>query len=79
MVLKLNDTPSQLYEAKEFKQCVRDYNSSFAFASLGVRFDEDLCKMNKGVYTFGVQGYIHHIIKQLIPVDRPVILAVVFL
>ena len=77
--MKLNDTPSELYElftslsdeAKEFKTSVRVYNSNFAFASLGVKCDEDLCKMNKGVYTFRVQGQIHHIIKQLIPVDRP--------
>ena len=79
VVLKLNDSPDELYElftslsdeAQEFKTCVRLYNANFAFASLGVKCDDNLCKANKGVYTFRVQGQVHHIIKQLIPEDKP--------
>lgn len=57
-------------EAREFKTNVRIYNSNFAFTSLGVKSDKELCRLNRGIYTYRIQGQIHHTIPPLIPLDR---------
>lgn len=75
--LKLNEAPDELYElftsksdeSVEFKTYIRTYNSNFSFTSFGVKYDKDLCKRNKGIYTFRVQGQVYHYINELIPLD----------
>ena len=34
---------------------------------MGVKYDKDLCKRNKGIYTFRVQGQVYHYINEIIP------------
>ncbi|KAG7994346.1 hypothetical protein I3843_01G054000 [Carya illinoinensis] len=78
--LATNAVPDQLYdlftsntdESVHFKTYVRTYNNKFAFTSFGVKFDKDLCRRNRGVYTFRTQGQIYHYIDDLIPLNgRP--------
>ncbi|KAL7235207.1 hypothetical protein ACSBR1_018655 [Camellia fascicularis] len=52
-------------EAKEFRTYVRTYNNSFAFTSFGVKYDKELCRRNKGIYTFRIQGQVYHFINEL--------------
>ncbi|XP_071905155.1 uncharacterized protein [Coffea arabica] len=56
-------------EAIEFRQCIRSYNNMFGFTSLGVHYDRELSKRNKGIYTFRVQGQIYHFVNPLKPSD----------
>lgn len=56
------DTP----ESKHFRQHIRAYNSSFAFASLGVQ--EDILP-SKGPYTFRINGAVYHKIGNIFPHD----------
>lgn len=75
--LKINEPPEEMYElftsksaeSLEFKTYIRTYNSNFAFTSFGVKYDKDLCKRNKGVYTFRIQGQVYHYINELLPLD----------
>ncbi|KAG6666809.1 hypothetical protein CIPAW_01G058000 [Carya illinoinensis] len=78
--LATNAVPDQLYdlftsntdESVHFKTYVWTYNNKFAFTSFGVKFDKDLCRRNRGVYTFRTQGQIYHYIDDLIPLNgRP--------
>ncbi|PON70500.1 DNA helicase Pif1-like [Trema orientale] len=88
VVLKGNDVPTELYElftstsieAREFKRNIRIYNNNFSFTSFGVKQDKDLCSMNKGLYTFRVQGQIYHYINRIIPAldNAPVYLQLYF-
>lgn len=79
IVLKLHDVPADLYElytsasleAGEFRANIRIYNSSFAFTSLGVKYDKTLCAMSKGIYTFRVQGQMYHFINPIMPPENP--------
>ncbi|XP_031127556.1 uncharacterized protein LOC116029649 [Ipomoea triloba] len=58
--------------SKNFRTCVRTYNNTFAFTSLGIhQYDKDLCKRNKGIYTFKVQGQMYHFINNLLPDGCP--------
>ena len=67
--------PNELYdlftadtiEGKKFRTYVRTYNNTFGFTSFGVKYDKDLCKKNKGIYVFRVQGQVYHYIHELIP------------
>jgi hypothetical protein len=69
------DSPSELYNlftskelsCIEFKKIVRGYNNHFAFTSFGVQYDKDLFKAYKGIYTFRVQGQVHHYVNQFVP------------
>ncbi|KAG7945229.1 hypothetical protein I3843_15G142000 [Carya illinoinensis] len=85
--LATNAVPDQLYdlftsntdESAHFKTYVRTYNNKFAFTSFGVKFDEDLCRRNRGIYTFRTQGQIYHYINDLIPLNgRPSYLQLYF-
>ncbi|KAG7955672.1 hypothetical protein I3843_11G084800 [Carya illinoinensis] len=75
--LATNAVPDQLYdlftsntdESAHFKTYVRTYNNKFAFTSFGVKFDRDLCRRNRGIYTFRTQGQIYHYINDLIPLN----------
>jgi len=53
-----------------FKTYVRSYNNAFAFTSMGVRCDRLLCRGDMGVYTFRVQGQVHHYVNSLSPVEN---------
>ncbi|XP_031125091.1 uncharacterized protein LOC116027528 [Ipomoea triloba] len=58
--------------SKNFRTCVRTYNNTFAFTSLGIhQYDKNLCKRNKGIYTFKVQGQMYHFINDLFPDGCP--------
>ncbi|KAG6621819.1 hypothetical protein I3842_Q005000 [Carya illinoinensis] len=85
--LATNAVPDQLYdlftsntdESAHFKTYIRTYNNKFAFTSFGVKFDEDLCRRNRGIYTFRTQGQIYHYINDLIPLNgRPSYLQLYF-
>ncbi|KAG2672975.1 hypothetical protein I3760_13G067700 [Carya illinoinensis] len=73
--LVTNDVPDQLYnlfvsnvaESTQFRTYVRTYNNKFAFTSFGVKFDRNLCRKNRGIYTFRAQGQIYHYLPDLIP------------
>lgn len=54
-------------EASHFKTYVRIYNNTFDFSSFGVKCEKELCKRNKGIYTFKVQGQVYHYINDLFP------------
>jgi hypothetical protein len=55
---------SKSTEAREFRQNIRAYNSSLAFASLGVHEHQ---LPSRGPYTFRIQGGIYHRIGHLLP------------
>nr|XP_016440177.1 PREDICTED: uncharacterized protein LOC107765981 isoform X3 [Nicotiana tabacum] len=54
-------------ECKHFRTYIRTYNNMFAFTSLGVNYDKELAKRNRGIYTFRVQGKMYHFINDLLP------------
>ncbi|KAK4380888.1 hypothetical protein Sango_3022100 [Sesamum angolense] len=50
-----------------FKANSRTYNNAFAFTSFGVTYDKELCRNEKNIYTFRVQGLVYHFLNDLIP------------
>ena len=52
---------------KDFRNHIRAYNSSLAFCSLGANIDKQLANARRGVYTFRIQGVVHHYIGSLVP------------
>ena len=52
---------------KDFRNHIRAYNSSLAFCSLGANIDKELANARRGVYTFRIQGVVHHYIGSLVP------------
>ena len=52
---------------KDFRDHIRAYNSSLAFCSLGANIDKELANARRGVYTFRIQGVVHHYIGSLVP------------
>jgi len=52
-----------------FQQNIRSYNNSVAFTSLGAKLDRAITDtMNAaGIYTFRIQGALHHSIGTLLP------------
>ena len=52
-----------------FQQNIRSYNNSVAFTSLGAKLDRTITDtMNAaGVYTFRIQGALHHSMGSLLP------------
>lgn len=75
--LKINDIPPELHllftskseESDDFRTYIRTYNCNFSFTSFGVKYDKELCKRNKGIYTFRIQGQIYHYLNELLPMD----------
>ena len=53
--------------AKDFRSHIRTYNSSLALCSLGANIDNELANAKRGVYTFRIQGIVHHYIGNLLP------------
>lgn len=43
------------------------YNNMFTFTSLVVKYDRDLARRNRGIYTFRVQEKMYHFIDDLVP------------
>ena len=56
---------STLEEAKTFRTMIRTYNNHFGVTSFGVKYDKKLCRRNKGIYTFRIQGQIYHFLNDL--------------
>lgn len=54
-------------KAIEFRKNIRKYNSAFAFASLGVKYDRELASQRQGVYTFRISGQLCHLMGSLLP------------
>ena len=52
--------------SEQFKANIRQYNSAFAFTSLGVNVDEAVTRA-AGSYSFRIQGDLHHLSGSLIP------------
>nr|GMD70485.1 uncharacterized protein LOC109183853 isoform X1 [Ipomoea batatas] len=80
VVLMSNEMPSLLKQlfcekdevSRHFQVCVRTYNNTFAFTSLGIHnYDKKLTRRNKEIYTFKVQGQMHHFINDLMLGDQP--------
>ena len=73
IVLASNPIPAPLKEiltssseeAKLFRICIRTINNIFAITSFGVKFDKNLAKRSKGVYTFRIQRQVYHFISDL--------------
>nr|XP_016461071.1 PREDICTED: uncharacterized protein LOC107784450 isoform X1 [Nicotiana tabacum]XP_016461077.1 PREDICTED: uncharacterized protein LOC107784450 isoform X1 [Nicotiana tabacum]XP_016461084.1 PREDICTED: uncharacterized protein LOC107784450 isoform X1 [Nicotiana tabacum]XP_016461092.1 PREDICTED: uncharacterized protein LOC107784450 isoform X1 [Nicotiana tabacum]XP_016461100.1 PREDICTED: uncharacterized protein LOC107784450 isoform X1 [Nicotiana tabacum]XP_016461106.1 PREDICTED: uncharacterized pro len=57
-------------KSKHFQTYIRTYNNMFAFSSLGVSYDKDLAKRNRGIYTFRVKGQMYHFIDDLYSAER---------
>ncbi|XGW24731.1 hypothetical protein V3C99_006299, partial [Haemonchus contortus] len=57
---------SQEIEAKEFREHIRNYNSAFAFASMGAQLDTP---RSQGPYCFRIHGQIYHRIGPVLPED----------
>nr|XP_027086482.1 uncharacterized protein LOC113708217 [Coffea arabica] len=54
-----------------FRKNVRTYNNNLAFSTFVAKYDKDLTRNTKGVYTFRVQGQIYHILNSLKPNGHP--------
>ncbi|XP_027108916.2 uncharacterized protein [Coffea arabica] len=54
-----------------FRKNVRTYNNNLAFSTFAAKYDKDLTKNTKGVYTFRVQGQIYHLLNSLKPNGHP--------
>ena len=52
---------------EDFGNQIHAYNSSLAFCSLGANINKELANARGGVYTFCVQGVVHHFIGSLVP------------
>ena len=48
----------QTPEAKQFRNHIRKYNNAFAFTSVGAKIDQSMAR--GGVYTYRLQGELHH-------------------
>ncbi|XP_027152040.1 uncharacterized protein LOC113752100 [Coffea eugenioides] len=59
-------------ESNQFRNNVRTYNNNLGFTSFAAKYDSELTKNAKGVYTFRVQGQVYHFLDGLIQLgDRP--------
>jgi hypothetical protein len=59
-------------ECKKFMRLIREYNSMFAFTSLGVHVDKSV-NVGNGPYVFKICGVVcHHIGSLLPPAENPV-------
>jgi PIF1-like helicase/Helitron helicase-like domain at N-terminus len=66
-VAPVPDDLRDLFVNPEFRKNIRKYNMAFAFTSMGVKLDQNLANMRNGIYTFRVNGTIHHNIGTLLP------------
>ena len=54
-------------ESIEFRRNIRTFNNNLAFTTFAARYDRNLTKNSKGVYTFRIQGQVYHFLNSLIP------------
>ncbi|XP_027166384.1 uncharacterized protein LOC113766387 [Coffea eugenioides] len=59
-------------KSAHFRTIVCTYNNNLGFTSFAAKYDSELTKNTKGVYTFRVQGQVYHFLDGLIHLgDRP--------
>ena len=71
----LNPLPLELFdlitqisvESKKFRTHIRLYNSILAFTTSSAKVDESLLKATSGVYTFRINGSVHHKLSSYLP------------
>ena len=63
-LIRFNGGPA----SNTFMKLIRQYNSMFAFTSLGVDIDRSI-NTGRGPYIFRINGVVHHRIGSLIPVE----------
>ncbi|XP_071939243.1 uncharacterized protein [Coffea arabica] len=52
-------------ESKHFRKLACTYNNNLAFTAFVAKYDSELTKNTKGVYTFRVQGQVYHFLNGL--------------
>ncbi|XP_027155467.1 uncharacterized protein LOC113755757, partial [Coffea eugenioides] len=52
-------------ESEHFRKLARTYNNNLAFTAFAAKYDSELTKNTKGVYTFRVQGHVYHFLNSL--------------
>jgi len=60
---------SNTQETKNFLTAVRLYNSILSFASVSAKVDDKLLAATEGVYTYRINGSVHHKISNFLPLD----------
>lgn len=50
-----------------FRTHIQNYNNVFVFISLSIKYDKLLRRNDKSIYTFCVQGMVHHFIDTIVP------------
>ena len=71
----LNPMPADIYSlisnqdtvSNQFRKSIRLYNSILSFTSSSAQVDESLMSANQGVYTYRINGSVHHKISQYLP------------
>nr|XP_027067565.1 uncharacterized protein LOC113693193 [Coffea arabica] len=59
-------------ESAHFRNNVRTYNNNLGFTTFAAKYDSELTKNTKGVYTFRVQGQVYHFLDGLVHLgDKP--------
>ncbi|XP_073265274.1 uncharacterized protein [Populus alba] len=61
--------PNNGSSSKKFRREIRAYNSMFAFTSMGAVVD-NFVNSRPGSYVFKVNGYCHHVMGSLLPMDN---------
>jgi hypothetical protein len=61
--------PTNGSSSKKFRREIRAYNSMFAFTSMGAASDHSV-NAQPGSYVFKVNGYCHHLMGSLLPMDN---------
>ncbi|XP_073265278.1 uncharacterized protein [Populus alba] len=61
--------PNNGSSSKKFRREIRAYNSMFAFTSMGAVVDHSV-NSRPGSYVFKVNGYCHHLMGSLLPMDN---------
>ena len=54
-------------ETKDFRTAIRLYNSILSFTSVSANVDESLMNATSGVYTYRINGAVHHKLSSLLP------------
>ena len=52
-------------QCEEFRRNIRTYNNNFGFTSFAAKYDPELIRNTKGVYTFKIQGQVYHFLNDL--------------
>ncbi|KAI9383363.1 hypothetical protein POPTR_013G071501v4 [Populus trichocarpa] len=63
--------PTSGSSSKKFRREIHAYNSMFAFTSMGAAIDHSV-NAQPGSYVFKVNGYCHHLMGSLLPMDNRV-------